>query len=1212
VRERSTTRLVKLEIFGFKSFADRAIFELGSGITALVGPNGSGKSNIVDALRWVFGEQNPRLLRGSRWEEVIFAGSASRRPVGLAEVSVVLDNTSGDLPVPYREVEVSRRLLRSGDTEYAINRIPCRLREIQELTAGTGAAGAAYAYVPQAAVDEILKSRPEDRRGVIEEAAGLARYRGRQQEADRRLAEVDAARQRLDDLIADIESQLEPLAGEAAIAERYLLLRTEHEDITARLWADSVARAARRLHTTTERVQALRDNLAELEQSGVALEGEVDAGRSALGQLRRVRAEADNLARTLLSEENRRRAAVAVLEERMANAEREHKAWAMRVSAVEPRLAACRQELGVGTGRGTGARSSDGGGAGLGSGDQAMAADNDQVTCLEQAITEAQSQFAALREARTGLQAAESACRQRASAAQADLARAQEALRGARARDEQLRRRITSVEAARAEMTAAAERAGGLRDKASADLGALAESLNAVQRQLSELDERVERGAAALAAARETASALAGERAAVHERWLAVEAAQGRMPLAAAALDTVAKVAGQLTGSTPRLLARLLKVEPGADKAVAAALGLTQYALVARDWRDVRRIIEARRNSELDGTVVLIAATPGSGGGGSDSGIPGGAGHLMLSSLVKSRDPAALPQAALDRLLGRFALVETISDALAIGAVDSGLAAVTRDGRMVLPGGVVVDGTGAYHQDLIGLPQLEEQLSSRLTELDRLLADARAAEVHAQQEQQQLAADRKRLHAEAAALSARQDSAQAAQRRAAEQAAIASGKLEAAHRELLTVERDAADLAATLGELERALAEAKAAAEQAAAQYEQSRTELRQCDSKVAAAADQIQEMRLKAAAIERESAARRERLARLAAEEQSLTKELADATVRRRESELAVARFRSELVEASAGLGSCQKQREEAEARSRNLTRDLRAQEQSVEGREAELAKTRRAQSDTADKLHQGELALERLGGDLRSLEVERRSLAPRFEDMEPATASDAPGLRLRREEIEAELSGIGPVNLGAAEQVRRLSQRLAHLMEQGRDLESSEASLRTSALELEREIEARFLRCFEETRAKFSEVFVDLFDGGQADLELTDPDKPLISGIEVFAQPPGKRMSSLALLSGGERALTAIALLFALLSRSKTGFSVLDEVDAHLDEPNCLRFRRYLRSLAHKQQFLVVTHSKATMEAADVMYGLTMEEDGVSRVISVRLESAGGGEAD
>ncbi len=1197
-RERSATRLTKLEIQGFKSFADRVAFEFGCGITALVGPNGSGKSNVVDALRWAFGEQNPRLLRGTRWEDGVFAGSSTRRPLGMAEVSVTLDNSEGALPVPYREVELSRRLMRSGDAEYAINRVPCRLKEILDLLSGTGAGGAAYAYMPQAAVDEILKSRPEDRREVLEEAAGLARYRVRRQEAQRRLAEVDAARQRVQDLIAELDAQLAPLRREAETAARFVSLRTEREDIAARLWADSMSRLERRIRGAAAKHDEYSRRRDDIAKTFRGLEEEVSALEGALGRARRLRGDAEGRVKALLAEENRRRAAAAVLKERLTSRRNELAAAALRLEAVRARQADLRGELG-------GCAAEPGAGRAGGGSPVSAAAAPDAIAHLaglERQVKEAEAALSAALEAQGSLRRREASLRDRSGAAQNNLTLSRERAASGR---RQLVSRSGRLAAARRELEVCREALKRSHaDRAAAAAGAVAasEALESARAELAALDEQLREARDRLAGQQSLVARLEGELLVSEESLVAIDAAQGRLPLAAAAREVAEVAASRSLSRIARPLADLMSVEAGLEKAVAAALGLAQHALLVDDWDAVRAIFRLQAGGDLQGLGVLAPA-----------GIarPCGIGALPhgvrpLRPLAATRDPELLPDALLDDLLGGYALVSGLDEAIALTGEHAELrGAVTLDGLAVLAGGVVVTAEGQCTEDnLILLNRDRARLAERAASAREQLTAARREVADLQQRTSDLHSQVREL---AAAVRAAEKDVDAASRRTAELAAgegRTAARAEALEREIASLADEVASLNGSLASAEQDAAEAERQQRDASAEHGGVAAQLKQAEDTVSAAAGVAQSLRLQLTRMQEAAKAEVERRSRLEAELKRLAAEAAEALEAEQQASGEALVLERECASAEGAVARCRDERQAAEADVRQLQAQLQAQELTVRNYRSEADKLAAARADVDRRLHRLELTQERMAGESRSLQVEKKALPPRHAAIEPRPDPEAASLRARSEEIESQLLAMGSVDLSAAEQCRRLSERYAFLTAQERDLAASEGSLQASALEIEREIESRLMRSFEETRRRFGEVFAGLFGGGRADLELTDPEHPLTSGVEVMAQPPGKRMTSLALLSGGERALTAIALLFALLGRSRTGFCVLDEVDAYLDEPNCLRFRRYLRSLSGDRQFLVVTHNKSTMEAADVLYGLTMEEDGVSRAVSVRLD--------
>lgn len=1154
-----------------------------------MGPNGSGKSNIVDALRWVFGEQNPRLLRGSRWEDVIFAGSATRRPLGVAEVSVTLDNADGILPVAYREVEITRRLLRSGDAEYSINRVPCRLKDVIDLLAGTGTAGAAYAYMPQAAVDEILKSRPEDRRGVVEEAAGLARYRSRRQEAERRLAEADGARQRVRDLISELEGQLRPLRHEAAAAERYIALRTKREDLAARIWADTTYHLDRRAADAVARRTEWQTKVAELAAMLADAVSETALLESALSEARQEREIADGRVRGALAAEHRLRSALAVLAERLEQQQRARAALANDCATLAARLSQADLALAEAC---------------------ALAGQLDEAhegqSTVDGLAHRLEQSDARLREARAAaeLAARASAVASRQAAEQnTEWARLQERAASARNQVEMV---SAALLARRREMAVAAadlEKVVGQQAEVRSAVDSAARQLNEVRTALAEVERTVSQSREEHARRQSAQAKLEGELVVAQQTLAELEATALRPPLAAAA-RTVARLAreGSLSATvTP--LAELLEVEPGWEAAVATALGLAQHALVVDDWRAVDAVIAQASGAGNDGVAVLMAADA-AGGAGFDAAPQDG---QPLQALVRTRDPRALPQGSVDRLLAGYVCVADLQAAVEAQAKGWVRGVLMPDGAALLPGGVLIRAGSVGGPDSLTLSRERQRLATQIAaaaaatasgaahlaklaaaiddaqaQVRRLAAQRSQAErtrATAQQRQQQLA------HSEAQ-LTARNQSLKAEVDRLAGQLAAA------------TTARDQAVLALTA--IEGRLATAAAASETAT-------QTAGQAAQMVAAAAAEAESLRLEQAKAGEVARAATQRLAGLQSEVARLQREASAAEQRMVSADQSLAALRTECETTKGHLKQAETARQAVESDAERLAIEVKGKELSLRNARQQLDQVGAAKADLDRRLARLAINIERMAGEARTLEIERRSMPMRFGDLIPQPEREVTACRAELAEVEADLAAVGTVDLGAAEQCRRLAERHGFLVSQEEDLAASAAALAASALELEREIETRFLRSFGEMRARFAAVFADLFGGGRADLELTDPDHPLISGVEVMAQPPGKRMTSLALLSGGERALTAIALLFAMVGNSKTGFCVLDEVDAYLDEPNCLRFRRYLRSLAGERQFLVVSHSKATMEAADVLYGLTMEEDGVSRMISVRLAEPG-----
>lgn len=1133
---------------------------------------------MVDALRWVFGEQNPRLLRGQRWQEIIFGGSASRRPLALAEVTALLDNTTGSLDLPYSEVEISRRLLRSGETEYSINRQSCRLKDVYDLLSGTGAAGS-YSYIAQSAVDEALNARPEDRRAAFEDAAGLGRYRQRRQDAARRLGEIEHAGQRLADIIAELQRQIEPLAREAGQAERFLVLRREREEVEALLWADAAFHQQRRHADAVGRGEEVTARLAEGRRILASMEQEGASAHRNLSVLRGLHSAAEASARTLLSDENRRRAACAVLHERLTNLKTEDTSLSDRLKRLELRHGEIRLVL-------------DGQPADAAAG---HATDRRAASLLD----EAKARLATA-EARREEQSARRRQHARALEVQArEAATLREALRSRKSRLAALDGRLAAIEQELAKAGAELARHGEAAAKARSALDRLESSLTPLRRRRQEIQQQLDSLRSLHADERDKQSVLNAELLVINERLAALDR---KPPVAAAAAAEAVKLARELLGTQPALLGDILVVDSGYERAVEAALGLGLYALVVPDWEAALAIVKGRPVEGSAGTAVFLPA--------------------CASPAIREAVPPALdaltghvrysqPDGRGASLAGALLTGVAVTDALpaAIEAVrnwPSLFSAVTRDGKAVLQGGMVLDGLPLLQAGPVSTRREHDEaareaqrltagrsesaarlkaLASRAEALAREGTEAAAGLAEAESERQREAAIAGRSAELLAALNARSQVLAEEQARAARERA-----------ELLTAIQDIEDkLASVAGRTASLNAELAAAADEAA-----------RADAGYRDAHAAYNQQRVELARAEEAGRADQERRRQLATEAESLAKELASAVTRHEEIVANSSQASGELAAQQEALEACAASRAVQDRESQRLQGLLAAAEETAAGLTRQIREMTAANTALEGRGHRLELLLERLAGEGRNLALAQKSLHPRFASLQPAAHADPETLQGQVTELAAQLAELGQVDLGASEQYRRLRDRQEFLLRQQAELQDSAAALRSGAEEIEREMARRFQDCFERIRGEFRTTFAGLFGGGEADLRLTDPADPLGSGVDIYAQPPGKRMASLALLSGGERALTAIALLFALSGSPVHGFSVLDEVDAYLDEPNCVRFSRYLRSLSADRQFLIITHNKGTMEAADVLYGLTMEEHGVSRVISVRLDQA------
>jgi len=1195
-------RLLALRLQGFKSFAERTIVEFGGGISAVVGPNGSGKSNLADALRWSLGEQG-RALRSRKSEDVIFAGSDKRAALGMADVTLVLDNADGLLPVDYSVLELGRRLYRSGENDYLLNKQRVRLRDLVDLLDAAHLADNAFLFIGQGMVDQALALRPEERRPLFEEVAGVRRHERRRRKAEDQLAESETNLARVEDILAELRPQARRLAAQA---EQQATRLTAGEELADALilaahsrWYEASGRASETgIQRDRERAEADRA-MAALQAAEEAAAG-VAAELTERAEAERERREAHDAARALLTNLQLRAARLAGDLEAI---ERDRARLAEERAAAESDLAVQRRAL-------------------------AQPLPPRQVDLevsiaeAERALSEALGELGALRAA-SQAQGEDAAAFRRAEAAR-------------HAEAETARRRLADAERRAATEADASSTTASRRAELDAGVAAASAALEGAadaERRAGEAREAARAGADEAEAARQAAQ----ERAATLGSALAAQ--RGRLAAMAARLGEeesrgIAKAAKRRGG---RRLDEELVVEPGLRAAVEAALDEAARAYL------VTREVVGDLASERGMLVVAdrAATTAAVGGSGERRFLDRMAdlGGTPLADAVR-RDPTG----AVTRLLVRAVAMPDLEAALALQPLlPAGWVAVVRDGSAVVGELAVRFGRG-------DAPLERRAEAERLRgEVDRLEAEAATA-VEAS-----VAATAAAAGSRAALEAARADESRAAgQRRVAEEAErLAARTLEALVREAGWQEAQAQRLTAEVARLREAVAMDEAAATEretgtdahaatddgaAIASWEARVTELRAVRDRLAAeqatfeAAHREAEARRaraeatatmdeeRIARAERESAALGERMRSLVTEREVLGSELAVATERETAAASALAELRAADAASRDRLASSE--RDAAAARERLRLADDRLRAADRADLEARLGRDSLREQLLVELAGLGELGLRRLraegasddqaapsaaadSGDdeAAALESALSSVADRWAAVAPA--SEAP-TSARLATLRRRYHELGAANPFAVDEYAELKTRLETLEGQGADLRAAIDRTRELITELNTMIADQFASTFHALESAFDRRFQQLFGGGYAHLLLTDPGDLSGTGIEIVARPPGKKQQALAMLSGGERALTAVALLFAMLEVRPVPFCVLDEVDAALDEANVDRFTTALRELAARTQFIVITHNRGTIEAADALYGVTVGDDSVSRVISLRLDEA------
>ena len=1228
-------RIKSLQIHGFKSFVEKTVFAFEPGITGIVGPNGCGKSNVVDAMRWCMGEQSPRRLRGKGMEDVIFAGAEGRAPVGMAEVVLSFDNSDGAAPpafAAYSEIQVARRIYRSGESEYLINKVPCRLRDVQDFFRDTGIGTKGYTIVEQGQIAGIVSAKPEERRYLIEEAAGISKYKARRREAESKIEATEGNLLRVNDVLSEIRRQIGSIERQARKAARYKRLREMQRLLDLTLSAEErrellqgVAEAQARLLERRERATALETRLAERE---LALERE----RLELGERERVLNQGNELLVRLRGE-------IKELESRIGYERREREALAEMNAARSEELLRLREQR-----EATEAGACDAA-AEL---ERLEAALDAEASGIAAAQAEAQAAGEAVRRLEREREGASTALVEVATR----VARLEDRLAARAERRAEIDRRLRSadegLEIGRSESAAARSEedqiATGLRnllaerDRAMERLRAAQARFEAAQAEARASQERLhvardlrERRSARLASLRE-----------VVER---------REDLGAAARHLLERDDSERAGFGLRALVRdVLETDPEVERAVEAVLAERAEALVVERAEGAVAALEALRAAAA-GRGVFVAPSPDEGPAGF---VP--LGEPLLGR-VRAR-PGFEPVAR--ALLSGVNLVPDLREALAVYSARPPCTFVTPLGDMLSPDGVLRGGGEAAGSGLLSrvreVRELEEEVARLDSEVVAREAARRAGEVALATASDEIENARSRQQTSLLAVASHEKDLE----RMRERVKVLGVAQEGRRAERSQLLADADGLAAEGERLQAQLAEAlRERGERQAA--------LEALVTRAGSASRELARLEAALSARHVEHAGRvaqRDRLQQVRRSAEAQVAEIS-AWIERREAEIASADARREGLAASmreAEMRLTQRLAEEEAARASNDAR-REAYERAAEalrGAEGEVRSLRTDAAACREEAGQLELAARERELHLEHLEQAVRErwavdlagwLPPVLEAMpeEPAPAAagageapaaeeapieppgdeagtsaeappdEEPALtpraaaelvalpreerRARLDDVRRRIEALGEVNLGAIEEHEELAERFRFLSEQKGDLESTLASLREAIQRINRASRKRFRETFEAVNERFQQNFPRLFRGGKALLHLTEEEDVLDAGIEIVAQPPGKRLQNVNLLSGGEKTLTAVALLVSVFQVHPAPFFLLDEVDAALDDANVGRFNEIVRELAKGSQFLLITHNKRTIEIADILYGVTMEDKGVSKLVSVEL---------
>ena len=1128
-------RLKSFSTYGFKSFADKTELTFDKGITAVVGPNGSGKSNISDAIRWVLGEQSAKYLRGSKMEDVIFSGSGKRRALGVAEVTVDFDNSDRTLPLDFEQVSLTRRIFRSGESEYAINKKSCRLKDIIDLMADTGLGKGSMSIIGQNKIDEVLNSRPEDRRSLFEEAAGIAKYRLRKKDAVRKLDDTANNLTRINDIRSEVDAQVEPLAQAAAKTQQF----NELSEALRRCRLSVLLRRLDALEETGNELQAKKEAAASAYSEQAAKVGSMQA------EAVQVQQELDKLAEAynkLQDDIKNRETALEklrgdqkVLDERVSQNEKASERLVQRNERLEQQVR--EQEARM----------------------QELATEFDAVekrhAVADGAVKHLQAQrdeqSAKLEEAKRNDEQAQS---QFFSGMQ-ELIKLRNELHNLEQEQEQRARRREALKKSIEEAEAADRQAQEQYNSLLEQQSQCAHGMELVRKKGEELRSAYDAGQKELQAVRSSQQQCQRQLTAAETREQSLKRLQQSYEGFSYGIKAVLKAQEPWREQVVGVAAELLQVEDKYVAAIETALGEGAQNLVMRSANAAKEAIAYLQRSNSGRATFLPLDTVQRRGPNREeealAKLPGILGYAV--DLIGFKPEA---ENAVRFLLGRVLIAENIDAALA--AAKAGryrLRVVTLDGDVVNAGGSMSGGSKKHkegylsrnveiaqaaaqvkqlHAEMLSwqekLEELEETEGKQKEQLQQLAAELR---------QQQLKADRLKLNLEQVQQQKTRD-----------------------NERLLLLLDDRSNITAA---------------------YMANR--------------DKVKELRAAVAEREGQDTEAKELL-------DNLKKEIAKYGS-------AVTALDNQLQDAKITLQTSAVRTQDISKAMHSLDQDTLRLQEEIAANQKEIAGLRKQVNDSEAQLKQTELDLARHESNCGHIREQLQQdyqldeAAARGQDFAELQAMDLAALQKQESCLTLQIADLGPINAAAIEEYNAVKERSEFLCKQYNDLCIAKENLEAVIAEINSGMTKRFKEAFAKINEYFAQCYVKIFGGGTAVLRLTEPDNLLDSGIDIDVQPPGKKLQSLYLMSGGERALTVIALLFALLSYQPSPFCILDEIDAPLDDANIQRFADFLRDYAGNTQFIVITHRKGTMECADIMYGVTMEESGVSKLLSVKINA-------
>lgn len=1172
----------RLEMHGFKSFAEPVVIEFHEGVTCIVGPNGSGKSNISDAIRWVLGEQSPKMLRGGKMEEVIFSGTASRKSRGMAEVTLVIDNSTGILPIDYNEVAITRRMYRSGESEYLINNNHCRLRDIRELIMDTGIGVDGYSLIGQGKIADIVSSKPESRREIFEEAAGVVMYKSKKAESERKLAGANANLERVNDIIGEIEGRIDGLREDSAKAKEYLELKDRYRELEINITLKNVEKLDSSNSTLKEDADQLAENIEKLTAKKKEIDEKLTEGRARNESLEQLGSDARDKLLSKVEEINKLTNKSQLDSEKAASIDRDYARISEEISQLEEKLA----------------REAENAESLEANKDAVLAelkAEEDKLGEKVEAYNRVTEESLKLSETIENAKNQMFTLHSRVSAKRSEAKSMESYKESLAKRKEQILSEGAEIQENTKAFREAVEKAEARQKENMHLMDEASEELKSVRENSVSCNEKIKILTAQAEDIRIRAGQLTARKKTIEEMENNYEGYNG-------AVRFIMK--SNIKG-IDGVVAELMKVPAGLEIAVETALGAGMQNIVCEKDGNAKEAINLLKSNKAGRLTFLpiesVKATPVN-VSRAISGAPGFRG--LASDLVKYD---AKYEGIFKYLLGRVAVVDNMDRAVALSkTAGNGLRFVTLDGEIINASGAI---TGGKYKNATA------NLLARRSEIEKLNHDIDSLKEEYKGVEEQLDSEKKK----AVELASRIENIETRRRDLELEAADISAKLNMLAESGKDAEQNTAKKERELAAIEQDFEKAVKMSEEAFLHADEAEAEIERLNEEINGKLEEYESIKEKVRDAAEEITA-----ARIAKTDRDNKFESVCQLLDRVQD--AIDDFTVQIDDRNDMLEVLEQEKNKLLFNSEDVGDTVKALSEEKMELEDYIARISQEKADLVEKLNALNTEYYSVGDSLNAyqdqkyqqeiklaknetqLDTIKEKLWDEFEisyaqalEFKKENFALAPAVKESRE-IRNRMRQLGDINVGAIKEYEQVSERYRFLTEQRADITAAMDELKAIINDMEKTIKTRFKENFDQIVVNFEEIFKELFGGGHAELRLDDEDNPLEAGIEIIAQPPGKKLQNINLMSGGEKTMTAIALMFAVLKTKPTPFCILDEVEAALDDANIDRFAEYLRKF-HEIQFAIVTHQKATMEHADVLYGVTMPEQGVSKVLSLRL---------